>query len=256
MLSIALDALAFSSLLVSSSAAALVAAASAAMGVPLSWTVIGLVFGGTLAVYNVDRLRDLERDRITAPLRTRFIATHRNAIGILTTEATLLAVIFAFTDGRRAALLAGVVLALGLAHRRLKGIAFAKPFYVTAAWLAIVVGMPWIVEPASRHGGWVALVLGANLLANAIASDVRDGEAGALRFGPRGALRLACLTATIGVLTATVGPRPVRPLAAVALTTLVALLGFRRDERYGLIVVDGALLVGAVASLLLSTTTA
>lgn len=247
-----LDALAFSSLLVSSAAAALVAAASLAMGVPPSWTVTGLVFGGTLAVYNVDRLRDVERDRATAPVRTRFIATHRTAILVVTAGAMLLAVSLAFADGRRAALLAGVVLALGLAHRRLKGITFAKPLYVTAAWLAIVVGMPLIVEPASRHGGWVTVILGASLLANAIASDVRDEEAEALRLGTNGALRLAAAIATGGLLAAALAPVPARPLGAVAAATLLALLGFRRGERYGLIVVDGALLAGAATSLLVS----
>jgi 4-hydroxybenzoate polyprenyltransferase len=248
----ALDALAFSSLLVSSSAAALVAAASLAMGVPLSWTVIGLVFGGTLAVYNVDRLRDVERDRATAPVRTRFIAAHRTTIIVVTAAAMLLAVSLAFIDGRRAAMLAGVVLALGLAHRRLKGIAFAKPLYVTAAWLAIVVGMPLVVEPASRHGAWVAAILGASLLANAIASDVRDGEAGTLRLGARRALRLAVVIAALGALVATFAPSPARPLGTVAAATLLALIGFRRTERYGMVVIDGALLAGAATSLLLT----
>ena len=38
---------------------------------PITWPTLALAFAGTLVVYNIDRLRDLELDRNTAPLRNR-----------------------------------------------------------------------------------------------------------------------------------------------------------------------------------------
>ena len=52
--------------------------------------------------------------------------------------------------------------------------------------------------------------------------------------------------ALAGGVLALAGPAPLRPLAAVPFLTLAALLPFRADERYGLIVVDGALLAGGL----------
>jgi hypothetical protein len=41
----------------------------------------------------------------------------------------------------------------------------------------------------------------------------------------------------------------VRPLVCIPLATLAALAFFRADERYGLVVVDGALWAGALLAL-------
>jgi len=86
--------------------------------------------------------------------------------------------------------------------------------------------------------------------ANAIASNVRDAEAGAARLGLENALRLAQALALASLLLAAAGPPAVRPLLAVPLLTLLSLLAFRPGERYGLIAVDGALLAGAIVAAL------
>lgn len=71
-----LDAVAFSSLWVAAAAGVLCAAASLAMGVPPLASVVGIAVTGTRVVYNVDRLRDLERDGLTTPHRSAFVARH------------------------------------------------------------------------------------------------------------------------------------------------------------------------------------
>ena len=63
----------------------------------------------------------------------------------------------------------------------------------------------------------------------------------------------ARLTAAAGLVLALLAPATVRPLAAVCAATLAVLLPFRDSERYGLVAVDGALLVGGVAAVLLAT---
>lgn len=114
-----LDALAFSSLWVASAAALLCAAASQAMRSPPSPEAVVLAFAGTLLVSSVDRVRDFERDRTGAPLRSAFVARHR---------------------------------------------------------------VP-LLAPQPERATRVALVLFTTLLANAVASSVRDAEAGPARIG-------------------------------------------------------------------------
>jgi hypothetical protein len=159
----------------------------------------------------------------------------------------------ALLAGPRALLPLAVALPLALAHRRLKRLWLAKAYYVTLAWLLVVLGVPAAAlapPPAGARVAFAAAVLGLAILANAIASNVRDAEAAAAVFGPRRALLAARLAAAVSVGLALPAPAPVRPLGLVAAATLAALLAFRPGERYGLAVVDGALLAGGVAALL------
>jgi len=245
-----LDAVVFSSLWLAAAAAVLVAASSRALGAPVDPASAALAACGTLVVYNVDRLRDIRRDHVTAPERTRFVQTHRRALVALTVLAGVGSAALAARLGRGAALLLAVVLAVGLLHRRLKRAAFIKPLYVTAAWLAVVVGLPWYTAPQPLHTGWVLASLGCALLANAIASNLRD-EAGAARIGRVRALRVARGASLVGSVAALSGPPEVRALSAVPLATLAVLLPFHPSERFGLVALDGALLAGALLALAL-----
>jgi len=251
------DALVFSSIGVSLVAVALVAASSRALGVAVDPRALGLALVGTLAVYGIDRLRDLDRDEATSPVRTAFVLKNRTALVASTGGASLLALGFAVASGLHAVALLLPVLALGLAHRRLKRFAFVKPTYIVAAWLAVVVGLPWSLAAGApgraqpAHGGWVLAVLALSILPNAVAANVRDREAGAARLGPARALGIARALAAAGIVVGALAPGSVRTLVAVPAATLAALVPFRASERYGLVVVDGALLAGALIALAL-----
>lgn len=245
-----LDALLFSSLWVATAAAALTAAAGRALGGGLPVGPPLLAFGGTLAVYNLDRLRDLARDRESAPLRSAFVERNRTLLSALGAAGLALAGAGAWLCGARALLPLAGALPLALGHRRLKRLWMAKALYVTAGWLLVVVAVPALGARAPLAGAlWTAAVLGLALFANAVASNVRDTEAAAARFGGEGPLRVARNLAALSLAAALLAPPEVRPLGLVGAATVAALLGFRRSERYGLAVVDGALLVGAVAAL-------
>lgn len=246
-----LEALAFSNLWLAAAAGALVAAASRAMQIPLDPPVAGLAAAGTLVVYNVDRLRDLERDRLTSPRRSAFVERWRGALLLLTAGAALVAVGLAGLIGPRVLAVLLPTAAAGLLHRRLKRLVWAKGIYISVAWTAVVAGMPWVAATEARQPLLTCGVVLLAVYANAIASNVRDAEAGAARVGLARALQLARWIAGAGVLLAAFGPAAVRPLLVVPLLTLLALLGFRPSERYGLIVVDGALLAGGLAAALL-----
>lgn len=250
-----LDACVFSSLWLAAAAAALAAAASHAMGVAPDPRALGLAAAGTLVIYNVDRLRDLDRDRTTSPERTAFVERHRATLRTLTAAAGVTSAALAVSAGRGPIALLLPALGAGLLHRRLKRFALAKPLYVVACWLLVVAGLPWILAQAPSHTGWVLASIGSASLANAIASNIRDEEAGAALLGAPRALALARGFALLGVTVALVGPAPVQPLAWVPATVLAALLRFRPTERYGLAIVDGALLVGALVALAVAATT-
>jgi len=241
-----LDALVFSSVWVAAAAGALATASSFAMGVPVSIPAVGLAFTGTLVVYNVDRLRDIERDRATTPQRSAFVDRHGGGLALLAGGAGLAASVFAIFAGPRVWLLLAPVLALGLLHRRIKHLTFGKSAYITAAWIAVVVLVPAAIGPNATAIGWAAAFSASAIFANSIACNIRDREVAAALLGERRALFVARACAVCGCLLGLIAPAPARSLVALPLTTLLVLLPFRPSERYGLVVVDGALLVGAV----------
>ena len=105
-------------------------------------------------------------------------------------------------------------------------------------------GLPAVVGPAA-HIVPVTAVLALSISANIIASNVRDGET---RLASRLALRIARGLAVAGVVAA-LAESNVRALAGIPACTCAALMRPNLTERYGLIVVDGALLVGAIVAI-------
>jgi len=247
----AFEPFAWSSLWVALAAGALAAASARAMGLDPPADLLGLVVTGTFVVYNVDRLRDVERDRATSPRRTAFVERHARALRVATATAALAAIGLALRVGPSAPLVLAPVAALGFGHRRVKHLAFAKSSYITLAWVCVVVVFPAVALPGAADVAWAALVVAAAVQANAIASNVRDLEAAVARIGSGPALRLARLGAGLGVVAALLAPEPVRPLVCVPAVTGLTLLRFDPSEVYGLVFVDGALLVGALATLVL-----
>jgi hypothetical protein len=246
-----LEALAFSSVWIAAAAALLCAATGQAMGVGIEPHAMALAACGTFVVYSVDRLRDLERDRATSPRRSAFVAQHDRVLRALTGLAGLASLPLAVAAGPRVLWLLAPVALLGLGHRRLKRFTAWKALYITAAWVVVVVGLPALGRGA-QHLGWIAAVVGLSILANAIVSNLRDGEAATSRWGAHVPARLAIASACLACVLALLAPRPVLPLLAVALATLGSVVAFRPDESYGLVVVDGALGVGAALALWLA----
>ena len=247
-----IDALVFTSVWVAAVAGALCAASALAMGAQPPLDAMGLAAAGTLVVYNIDRLRDLQRDFATTPERSAFIARHAAALRALTVVSVLAAAGFVFSMGWRVVALLAPVLLLGLFHRRLKYIPFSKPAYITFAWVVVVVGLPVLVAERVENVFTVVCVNSLSIAANIIASNLRADETAEHVLPPAVSLRIARGLAAIGVVVALSDGPSIRPLALVPLLTAGALL--RRDigERYGMVVVDGALLAGAVGAIALS----
>ena len=104
----------------------------------------------------------------------------------------------------------------------------------------------WEINARAAGVVWVAAILAASVGANAIASNLRDFEPGVERYGEVVALRAARTIASVGVGLCALAPAPAGSILAVPLSTLAALALFQSTERFGLFVVDGALLLGAL----------
>ena len=240
------DWLTFSSLVPAGAAAALLLAAGRAMGVTANGESAALAASGTLFVYNVDRLRDLGADRATAPQRTAFIEQHRGPILVLTVLAAICSGWLALQASGEVLFLCGSVLGVGLLHRRLKQRDAWKALYVTAAWVSVTAGIPAFSAPDARATPWVLGVYSGAIGANLLATQLRQ------QFTKPGLLEAGCLAAA-GMLAALLGPADVSPLVCVPGCVALALTRFRPNERYGLVVVDGALLLGGITAVALQS---
>ena len=151
--------------------------------------------------------------------------------------AALVAARSRWRAGSRAIALLAPIAALGLLHRRLKRFAWWKPFYVSGAWTAVVVGLPALATErvGSTRGVGRRRSSRRRSPPNVIASNLRDREAPAARFGARVPLRLARgARARRARGLALAAPMPARAsLAPIPLATLAALAAFRPTELYG-----------------------
>lgn len=248
----AADAFVFSSGLAAAIGGSLSLVASRVLGAPDagSWAV--LAASGTFIIYNLDRLRDIDRDRAISPLRTAFVVRNLRrlyaAVGIA--AICFLATLVAAPPSIMLLCLAiGVV---GLFHRRLKAFAALKAAYVSIAWVAACVGIPWVASGRADAGPWVASILLASLTANLIASNLRDdephGEEEGAPSGTAPALWIARAMTILAVAITLAAPDALHPLVWIPVCEGLALAYFRPSERYGLIAVDGGLLIGAFAT--------
>jgi hypothetical protein len=157
----------------------------------------------------------------------------------------------AFALGPRGIALSAVAGGVGALHRKLKRRIPVKGLYIAAIWLLVVLGSASLGASPTRGAlGWSAALLGTALFANAIAFTARDREGIVARVGRRQAIAAAVGWATIGSLLSLVAPRELRALGAVPFATLLTLVRIRFDERYAPLVVDGALIAGALVACL------
>jgi hypothetical protein len=207
-----------------------------------------LAASGTFIIYNLDRLRDVARDRSTSPLRTRFVLRNQRRLSVAVGIASIGFAIKLLTVPLPVTLLCLAVGLIGLLHRRLKVLPALKTAYVSLAWVAACVGMPWLASGQADGGAWLAGILLASLTANLIASNLPNDEAGAVGGSAMSTLWLARAMTVLAIGIALAAPAPLLALVWIPLSESLALARFDNTERYRLVAVDGALLVGAFAT--------
>lgn len=242
-----LESLAFSGGIAAAFAGTMALASALALGLSAEPAAIALAVCGTLVIYGIDRLRDTARDRTTAPERTAFVLRHARGLGRATAMAALASGGLMLTMPAGVWALCGAVLALGLLHRRLKRRRRLKLAYVTAAWVAVTVGVP----------AWSAVVGAAGLRELALAAAIAGGAVGANLLACNASsaadardLRPAFALAAAGCAIAWAAPGTVGHLGWVPAAELAALAVFRPGERFRLIGLDGSLWLGAATACL------
>lgn len=260
------EGLAYSSGLAALVGGAMTWAVGRTLGSPSVPSEAAIVACGAFVIYNVDRLRDLARDGSSSPARSAFVARNRPAlVGATGLAGLALGALLAMAPTRSVALCLAVG-SVGLLHRRLKNDVRFKVAYVSAAWTAACVGLPWLagVDGVGGVGGgeggaaesgartarealaWALLFVGSAVTANLIASNLREGKCRAAAWAPARALESARAIAITGLLAALIAPEGLASLAWIPALEVAALGCFRRTERFGHLAVDGALLLGAL----------
>jgi hypothetical protein len=213
---------------------------------------VGLAFSGTLVVYNIDRLLDLKADQITSPARSHFVATHRKQLTALSIAASAAALYCAVHAGWLTSLFLLPVFAIGITHRNLKHFQTAKIAYIAISWVCVVVGLPATLSPLTQQLPWVTLIMAMTMTGNVIAFNVRDPRTNAAQIArarPPRAIFHARACAALGVAFGIFAPAPAERLIAIPTLTLIALLAYRPTERFAPVAMDGALLVGALITI-------
>ncbi len=249
------EAFAYSSGLVAAVGGALTFAVCEALRAPRAWHSAALVASAAFLIYNLDRLRDVARDGAASPRRSAFVLRHRRPLILATAVAALGVAGLIVTAPVRTALLCIPIGAVGVFHRRLKDDFRWKVAYVASAWTAACVGIPWLSargDVSLESAGWALAVVGPSLVANLIASNLRDGKAIDSAGRSASALVAARCTAIAATALVLVAPDALAPLALIPAAEAIALWFFRATERYGQFAVDGALLAGALVAVGLS----
>ena len=141
------------------------------------------------------------------------------------------------------AILVGVC-GLALVHARLRHLPWAKPLYITTAWIGVVIGLPWVLRGPGPVPA-VLVPLSLAVVANVLACDAVDREAEAAQIDPRKVWWLARVLALIGMIAGLMSPG-VRVIAVVPGFLLLALIPWPASRRWAERGLDGALLLGAL----------
>ena len=148
-----LEVLSYSSTLSAITGLALLLATNASFNRDSSLTTLSIVFFGTLSIYNLDRIRDLTRDTLHTPGRSKFIFRHKGKLGILCFGSGALTFsLLLFSELSMTLRLLPIIL-LGVFHRRLKTRPFWKSIYVAAGWAATLLILADIGSTSPRDWG-------------------------------------------------------------------------------------------------------
>ncbi len=209
---------------------------------------IGLACSGTFVVYGTDRVRGAARDRSVWPERAAFAERHARALRVAIGGAALAAVGCAWLQPPIVWGVCAAVAVLGFFHRRLKTRPAFKIAYLTAAWWAVVVGLPAVLptsQVAPRTLATVSAATALALFANLLASNSPRG--------PSRALWIARAAAVTGFGLALSGAPEARSLAFVPAAQAIGLAHSAPSERTRLWWMDGSLAIGSIATLVALT---
>ncbi len=206
-----------------------------------------LVFFGTLLIYNIDHLKDIKSDKVTNPERTDFIEKNKSLLKAIVVVSLLASTYLLFQIGIYKTLILIPAFFIGIFHWKLKKNKVFSILYITLSWTVVVTIFPLMGEFYSRKDlVLLTTIFGLVFMANA--SVFVASEHGSKTVGR--AVISSKIIVVIALVIALLLSTEMRPLAFIPALTLIALIYYKPDERYNLFIMDGALLVGGLLSVL------
>ena len=237
-----IDLLAFSSLLVSLAALSIAYCTLVFMGIPISYSILLLIFFGTLIIYNIDHISGMKEDKKDNPSRYYFVSRNITLLKVLIFISALICLALITKIGLLKSAFLIPVAIIGIFHRRIKYNPIVTSIYITISWLAVVVIFPGYINENYSNIEWIIFIIGTALLANAYTSSIL------LTSNAKKLIGTPMIITIMGIASAAFAPAKLIPLIFIPLITFIALTKFRNIERYEHLYLDLSLILGSIIS--------
>ncbi len=215
------------------------------LGTDINYILIVLIFCGTLVIYNLDHLKDINSDKNTNPKRVNFIIRNKRLIYLITGLSMILSLLAVYNLGIKLLPIILLPFLLGIMHRIIKNSPLFSAVYITLSWLMITVYLPAYLTDNPKEIIILSILVGIFLFCNAYTSSLRQ-KSYAKKYA-RYLLYLSLLNLVIILILrgSYIGILPASFFTSMALTN------YMDDENYEVILLDGMQFLGTVFSILL-----
>ena len=210
----------------------------------INYILLVLIFCGTLVIYNLDHLKDINSDKNTNPKRVNFIKDNTRLIYLITGLSMLLSLLAVYHLGIRILPIIVLPFLLGLIHRIIKNSPLFSALYITLSWLMITLYLPAFLTDNPKNIITLSIIVAIFLFCNAYASSIRKKH-----YAEKYARYLLYLSLLNIVIILILRGSYIGILPASFFTTL-ALTNYMDDENYEVIFFDGLQLSGTVISII------
>jgi hypothetical protein len=204
-----------------------------------------LIFFGTLTIYNIDHLRDLNYDESTNPQRVKFIKYNKFLIYFIITLSFMICIVSVFKIDFKIIPILVIPFVLGLLHKRLKSNSIFSAIYITLSWLIVTVFLPAYIANKTSHLLWISLVIGILLLCNAYTSSL-DQKISLTKH-----IRFIVVLSLVPLIMILILKSKYIGLIPLSIFTTISLLNYNDNENYEQFYLDGLQLAGTVISILI-----
>ena len=214
------------------------------LGTGINYILLVLIFCGTLVIYNLDHLKDIDSDKTTNPKRVNFILSNKLLIYFIIGVSVVLSLLAVYFLGTHLVPLIILPFLFGLMHRIIKNSPVFSAVYITLSWLMITVYLPAYITGKPKEIIFLSIIIGVLLFLNAYTSSLRQKYYAAAYVRYMMYLSLSLILLLIIIRGNYLG------LIPLSFFTTMALTNYIDDENYEVIFLDGLQLSGAVISVL------
>ncbi len=210
----------------------------------VNYILLTLIFFGTLTIYNIDHLMDLNNDESTNPQRVNFIKNNKILIYIIITLSFIICSASVFVIDIKIILILVIPFVLGLLHRKLKSNSFFSAIYITFSWLIVTMLLPAYLSNKTNQILWIFIVIGILLLCNAYMSSLVQ------KISLINHIRFIVVLSLIPLIIILILKEKYIGLIPLSLFTTISLFNYKDKENYEQFYLDGLQLAGTVISIL------